>query len=64
MADPPAKAGVAPDTPATPQNGLSTVGQQSERKRSPVTYDATTMECEIETAIEWGVQERTLFVTR
>jgi len=58
------KAGVAPDSPATRQNGLSTVGQQSERTGSPVTYDATTMECEIEMPIEWGVQERTLFVTR
>ena len=54
------KAGVAPDSPATRQNGLSTVGQQSERTGSPVTYDSTTMECEIEAAIEWRMQERTL----
>jgi len=54
------KAGVAPDSPATRQNGLSTVGRQSERTGSPVTYDSTTMECEIEAAIEWRVQERAL----
>jgi hypothetical protein len=54
------QAGVAPDSLATRRNGLSTVGQQSERTGSPLIYDSTTMECEIEAAIEWRVQERTL----
>jgi len=55
------KAGVAPDSPATRQNGLSTVGRQSERTGSPLTYGSTTMECEIEAAIEWRVQEPALW---
>ena len=56
----PPKSGVAPDSRATRQNGLSTVGQQCERTGSLVTCHSTTMECEIEAAIEWRVQERDL----